>query len=206
VVEAIGGTPDNSAAATSPALPVQRDQRVTTQQLGLRQTDHELTGADTAGTLLDRPHPTIEHGDHPDLVEELRERRDPGGCGQRRVRRADAHTLPTTRTTAYSLHRQGASPAWILDVSTTSILQAGQAPSSPHTPLTAPLPADPGQTGRSVPVGYGVALAVRIVRSRISSGHFLPTAMPPFSEMRAPSTRAGDNALDNTRETFHRLA
>jgi len=83
-------------------------------------------------------------GDHPDLVEELRERRDPGRRGQRRIRRADTYTLPTMPTTTYSLHRQGASPAWVSTASTTAILQAGQAPSSSHTPITTPLPADPG--------------------------------------------------------------
>ena len=147
-------------------LPVQRNQGVPTQQLGLGQANQQLTGPEASSTLLDRPDATVEPADHIELVDELSDSGNPGGGGQRWVRRADAHALPRMLSTAYSFHRQGASPAWILDVSTTSILLAGQAPSSSHTPLTAPLPADPGQTWSTASRITQIDALVHVLRRR----------------------------------------
>ena len=71
------------------ASPVQCDQRVPAQQLGLGQADQQLTGAEAASTLLDRADATIEAADHIELVDKLSDSGNPRGCGQRRVRRAD---------------------------------------------------------------------------------------------------------------------
>jgi len=71
-------------------LPVQRDQRVPTQQLGLGQANQQLTGPKASSTLLDRPDATVEPTDHIELVDELSDSGNPGDGGQRWVRRADA--------------------------------------------------------------------------------------------------------------------
>ena len=128
-------------------LTIQGDQRIGTQQLGLRHRDQQLAGRRAALALLDRPDTAVEPANHVELVDELRDRRDTRGRGQRWVRRADPHTLPDPTTTTYSLHRQGALPAGPSKASRTSILQPGQAPSSSHTRITPPLLADPGQNG-----------------------------------------------------------
>lgn len=100
-------------------LAVQSDQRVATQQLRLRQPDQQLTSGGAAGTLLDGPKC---HGrTWPPRRSSRRTPRAPRPltCGQRRVRRADADThrgtLSGRLATTYSLHRQGALSAWILD-------------------------------------------------------------------------------------------
>jgi len=80
-------------------LPIQGTHRVRAQQLGLRQPNQQLSGGGTPVPLLDRPDPAVEPADHVELVDELGNRRDPRGRGQRRVRRADPHTLPDTATT-----------------------------------------------------------------------------------------------------------
>lgn len=134
------------------ALPIQRGQRVSAQQLRRRQCDQQLSGAHAAGRLLDRSDRTIDDTDNIQVVNGLSERDDTRRRGQRRILGTDTDPpgnmppdlLPTRLTTTYSLHRRGASPAWVSTASTTAILQAGQAPSSSHTRITRPLPADPG--------------------------------------------------------------
>ncbi len=97
------------------ALPVQRHQTVSAQHLGLSQTNQQLTAAGTPVALLDRTDPAVEHVDHVELVDELRECSDTRGRGQRRIRRADpdapADLRPVILATTYSLHRQGVLPA-----------------------------------------------------------------------------------------------
>ncbi len=114
------------------SLTVQCHQRVSTQQLRLGQTHQQLTSGGTAGTLLDRPDPPVESAHDVELLDELSEGRDPRHRGQRRVRRADPDTLPGTLpgrlATTYSLHRQGALSAWIINC-----LDNGDSPSRQGT-------------------------------------------------------------------------
>ena len=125
-------------------LPVQGDQRIGTEQLRLRQADQQFTGRRATRALLQQADPAVEPTNDIERIDELRDRRDARGRGQRRIRRADPHTLPDPTTTTYCFHRQGALPAGRSKASRTSILQPGRAPSSSHTRITPPLLADPG--------------------------------------------------------------
>ena len=131
-------------------LAIQGDQRIGTQQLGLRHANQQLARRRAAVALLQQADTAVEPAHDVELVDELRDRRDTRGRGQRWIRRAHPHTLPDPTTTTYSLHRQGALPAGHSKASRTSILQAGRAPSSSHTRITPPLLADPGQNGETI--------------------------------------------------------
>ena len=91
-------------------MSVQPDHAVRTQQLGLRQREHQLTTRGATGPLLDRPDTPIQDADQVQLAGQLGDRRDTRHPGQGRVRGADQDPLGPTATTTYSFHRQGASP------------------------------------------------------------------------------------------------
>lgn len=58
------------------ALAIQGDQRIGTQQLGLRHPDQQLACRGAAIALLHRPDTTIEPAHHVQGVDELRDRHD----------------------------------------------------------------------------------------------------------------------------------
>ena len=211
VVEAVAGTADNSADPGIDALPVQRHQRVPAQQLGLRQPDQQLPAGRPTSALLDRPDRPIEdrrprracrRTPRPPRPPRPRSATRPpprSGPAYRTSVDALAGMLPTRLPPTYSLHRQGDLPLGFSMALTTSILPGRQAPSSFHTPITRPLPADPGQTHLSLPhPATSAAIPTRSPASRVAANRWyeaanrsptLPgtvTAPPPESVLRPP--------------------
>lgn len=101
------------------ALAIQGDQRIGTQQLGLRHPDQQLACRGAAIALLHRPDTTIEPAHHVQGVDELRDRHDSRRPSQRGIRRTDLDTLtaalPGGLATTYCLHRQGAPRARMIN-------------------------------------------------------------------------------------------
>ena len=65
------------------ALAIQADQRIGTQQLGLRHANQQLARRRAAVALLQQADTAVEPAHDVELVDELRDRRDTRGRGQR---------------------------------------------------------------------------------------------------------------------------